>query len=42
MYDIKSTQNPILTLINSMYIKNEQLLLIFRFTQVFTLSTKSI
>ena len=42
MYDLNSTHNYILPLINSVYIKSEQLLLIFRFYQLFTLSMKNV
>ena len=42
MYDLNSTQNSILTLISSMYIKSEKCLLLPRFSQVFNLLTKNI
>ena len=40
MYDLNSTQNSVFTLINSVYIKNEQCLLLLRFFQAFTLLMK--
>ena len=42
MYYLNITKNSIFTSINYVYIKSEQLLLIFRFFLLFTLSMKNI